>query len=109
MGEKLLEGLMIDPTAATGTKSDKLIPPGEGWTRFDDEMLWDPRSKIYFAQVGSRMGQYLVRDAKDTKWQEVDTPHTPVDAEITARGGGANITRKGAKLERTVLLNELPK
>mmetsp|Transcript_853 Transcript_853/g.2379 ORF Transcript_853/g.2379 Transcript_853/m.2379 type:complete len:795 (+) Transcript_853:44-2428(+) len=107
--ETFLEGLLVDPRAATGVKQEKLIPPGEGWTRFDDEMLWDPRSRVYFAQVGSRMGQYLMQDEKTKQWQEVDTPHSSADFPITARAGGANAVRKGSKLERTVLLNELPK
>mmetsp|Transcript_76257 Transcript_76257/g.176975 ORF Transcript_76257/g.176975 Transcript_76257/m.176975 type:complete len:795 (+) Transcript_76257:46-2430(+) len=106
--ESSLEGLMVDPRASTGIKQEKLIPPGEGWTRLDDEMLWDPRSKVYFAQVGSRMGQYLMQDAKK-QWLEVDTPHSSAEFPIAARAGGASAVRKGCKLERTVLLNELPK
>jgi len=107
--ESSLEGLLVDPRASTGVKQEKLIPPGEGWVKFDDEMSWDPRSKVYFAQVGSRMGQYLMKDEKTNQWQEVDTPHSSADFPIAARAGGASAVRKGNKLERTVLLNELPK
>lgn len=107
--EGSLEGLLVDPRATTGVKQEKLIPPGEGWTRFNDEMLWDLRSEVYFAQLGSRMGQYLMKDAKSSEWREVDTPHSSNEFPITARAGGANAVRKGIKLERTVLLNELPK
>lgn len=105
--ESSLEGLLVDPRASTGVKQEKLIPPGEGWTRFDDEMLWDPRSGVYFAQIGARMGQYLMKDGN--QWQEVDTPHSSVELPLNARAGGASAVRKGSKLERTVLLNELPK
>lgn len=28
----------------TGFAQERLIPPGEGWVRFNDEMLWDPMS-----------------------------------------------------------------
>ena len=28
----------------------------------EDEMLWEPRSEVYFAQKGSQMGQYLMKD-----------------------------------------------
>merc|ERR550514_2487326 len=56
------------------------------------------------------MGQYLVQDA-NTKggWKEVDTPHVGSEYPINARAGGASVVRKGAKMERTVLLPELPK
>merc|ERR1719159_200883 len=40
---------------------------------------------------------------------EVDPPHISIDLPIAARAAGANAVRKGAKMERTVLLNELPK
>jgi len=107
--ESSLEGLLVDPRATSGIKQEKLIPPGEGWTRFDDELLWDPRSKVYFAQLGSRMGQYLMQDEKTKQWQEVDTPHSSAEFAVAARAGGASAVRRGSKLERTVLLNELPK
>mmetsp|Transcript_63735 Transcript_63735/g.184856 ORF Transcript_63735/g.184856 Transcript_63735/m.184856 type:complete len:799 (+) Transcript_63735:189-2585(+) len=109
IAEGSFDGLLLDPTAKSGMKVEKLIPPGEGWVRFTDDMLWDPRSEVYFVQVGSQMGKYLMKDAKSKEFHEVNTPHSPVDFALTARAAGANLTRRGPKLERTVLLNELPK
>merc|ERR1719159_2316631 len=40
---------------------------------------------------------------------EVDPPHSSMDFPISVRGGGGSSVRRGPKLERTVLLNELPK
>lgn len=105
--ESSLEGLIA--VTATATKAEKLIPPGEGWVRFNDEMLWDPRSQVYFAQTGPRMGQYLMQDEKPKMYKEVNTPHSGIEHPILVRAGGASSVRRGAKLERTVLLNELPK
>lgn len=90
-------------------KQEKLIPPGEGWTRANDEMLWDVRSQVHFVQSGARKGQYLTKDSKTGKWEEVDAPHVPMDVPVAVRAGGGSAVRRGAKLERTVLLNELPK
>mmetsp|Transcript_92967 Transcript_92967/g.268475 ORF Transcript_92967/g.268475 Transcript_92967/m.268475 type:complete len:801 (-) Transcript_92967:98-2500(-) len=107
--ETSFEGLLIDPMAKSGTKVEKLIPPGEGWVRYSDDMLWDPRSEVYFVQVGSQMGKYLMKDKKTKEFQEVNTPNRAAEYNLIARAGGANITRKGVKMERTVLLPELPK
>lgn len=92
-----------------GLKQEKLIPPGEGWTRATDDMLWDPRSEVYFVQSGDRMGQYLMKDKTSKEFEEVDPPHKGIELPIVARAAGANAIRRGAKLERTVLLNDLPK
>jgi len=106
--ESTLEGLIgVQPSASA--KQDKLIPPGEGWTRYNDDMLWDTRSRVYFVQTGDKAGQYLMEGEKSSGFKEVDTPHVSVDYPITARAGGASVVRKGAKMERTVLLPELPK
>jgi len=93
-------------TPATG---ERLIPPGEGWIRFNDDMLWEPRSEVYFAQQGANAGKYLMKDPKKSQWQTVSAPHTVSEAPVTLRAGGANILRKGAKLDRTVLLPVLGK
>mmetsp|Transcript_51684 Transcript_51684/g.135768 ORF Transcript_51684/g.135768 Transcript_51684/m.135768 type:complete len:803 (+) Transcript_51684:109-2517(+) len=103
------ESLLLDPLAKTGTKQEKLIPPGEGWTRFNDEMLWNARSEVYFVQIGSQMGKYLMKDTRSKQFQEVNSPHSPLDISVSVRVGGANLVRRGTKLERTVLLAELPK
>mmetsp|Transcript_60118 Transcript_60118/g.155361 ORF Transcript_60118/g.155361 Transcript_60118/m.155361 type:complete len:799 (+) Transcript_60118:47-2443(+) len=107
--ESSFEGLLRDPQAKTGTKVEKLIPPGEGWVRSNDEMLWDPRSEVYFVQIGTQMGKYLMKDSKTKQFQEVDTPHTSTEFAINARAGGASLVRKGAKMERTVMLPDMPK
>lgn len=101
--DSFLDGLLV----ANDSASKLLIPKGEGWTRYDDDKLWEPRSKVYFVQTGSRMGQYLKNLGNE--WQEVDVPHTGFEYPVNARASGANVIRRGAKLERTVLLNELPK
>jgi len=108
--ESCIESLLVDPSAKSGQKQEKLIPPGEGWVRFSDELLRDPRSGVYFSQLGSRMGQYLMEDpVSEGSFREVDTPHTSSDFPVVARAAGASAVRRGAKMERTVLLNELPK
>lgn len=107
--ESSFEGLLIDPLAKSGTKVEKLIPPGEGWVRYSDDMLWDPRSEVYFVQVGGQMGKYLMKDSETKDFQEVNTPHCSSEFNLYARAGAANVTRKGVKMERTVLLPELPK
>ncbi|CAK8991308.1 unnamed protein product [Durusdinium trenchii] len=88
---------------------ERLIPPGEGWVRFNDEMLWEPRSEVYFAQKGAQMGKYLMKDAKTNQFSTVDSPHQSVDAPVAVRAAGTNILRSGSKLDRTVLLPELKK
>lgn len=110
-GENSLAGLIgrtIDVGGAV-VKQDKLIPYGEGWQRQSDEMLWEPRSGVYFAQLGPKMGQYLMTDEKTKSLKEVGLPHRSVEHPILARGAFANVTRRGAKMERTVVLGELPK
>lgn len=113
-----LEGLLAsDPlgplnnvtVGPNGPKPERLIPPGEGWIRYNDEMLWEPRSEVYFSQTGTQMGQYLMKIQSSQQWQVVNPPNQSTEAPINVRAGGANILRKGAKLERTVLLPELPK
>lgn len=108
--EAAIAGLLA-PVSSTVTvvETKKLIPPGEGWTRFSDDMLWDPRSEVYFAQTGDQAGKYLMKDQKTKEWQVVTTPHAGVDKPIVVRAGGSSNVRKGAKLERTVILNEMPK
>lgn len=111
--ESSLEGLLAaDPrqaATASAPKPEKLIPPGEGWVRFSDQMLWEPRSEVYFAQAGSEAGKYLMKEKSSGAFQEVESPHLGFEAPITVRAGGASFLRKGSKLERTVLLPEIPK
>eukprot|EP00928_Gymnodinium_smaydae_P031206 TRINITY_DN22978_c0_g1_i1.p2 TRINITY_DN22978_c0_g1~~TRINITY_DN22978_c0_g1_i1.p2 ORF type:complete len:825 (+),score=180.66 TRINITY_DN22978_c0_g1_i1:84-2477(+) len=106
--ESTLEGL-LDLRSNSNLKQEKLIPPGEGWTRFNDEMLWDVRSKVYFVQTGKQAGKYLMRNDKTLEFRQVNPPHAGVEHPIAARAGAASTIRKGAKMERTVILPELPK
>eukprot|EP00931_Biecheleriopsis_adriatica_P100902 TRINITY_DN76138_c0_g1_i1.p1 TRINITY_DN76138_c0_g1~~TRINITY_DN76138_c0_g1_i1.p1 ORF type:complete len:764 (+),score=178.46 TRINITY_DN76138_c0_g1_i1:147-2438(+) len=94
-----------DAPAAPG----RLIPPGEGWARFNDDMLREPRSEVYFAQQGAQAGKYLMKDAKTGQFQTVNAPHVSSEIPIAVRAGGSNILRKGAKLDRSVLLPDLKK
>jgi len=104
-----MEGL-LDVKCDTKLTPTKLIPPGEGWTRFNDEMLWESRSGVYFVQSGKKAGQYLMPITGATgQFKEVDAPHKTTEVPVSARAGGASLVRKGAKQERTVLLPELPK
>eukprot|EP00435_Cladocopium_sp_Y103_P022393 s645_g5.t1 len=70
---EVLEGI-YNAMRQSQVAPERLIPPGEGWVRFneprkkrkgqavDDEMLWEPRSEVYFAQKGNQMGKYLMKD-----------------------------------------------
>jgi len=91
------------------TGSQKLIPPGEGWVRHDELMLVNPQSQVYFVQIGKRSGQYLKRDPKKEKWEEVDVPHPSQEYPISLRAASASCVRKGGKLDRAVLLNDITK
>lgn len=105
---EVLEGI-YNAMRQSQVAPERLIPPGEGWVRFNDEMLWEPRSEVYFAQKGNQMGKYLMKDAKSNQFESVATPHQSAEAAVSVRAGGTNILRQGNKLDRTVLLPELKK
>eukprot|EP00747_Dinoflagellata_sp_TGD_P164150 gnl/TRDRNA2_/TRDRNA2_183678_c0_seq1.p1 gnl/TRDRNA2_/TRDRNA2_183678_c0~~gnl/TRDRNA2_/TRDRNA2_183678_c0_seq1.p1 ORF type:complete len:788 (+),score=183.38 gnl/TRDRNA2_/TRDRNA2_183678_c0_seq1:174-2537(+) len=90
------------------TIQPKLIPPGEGWVRFDEDKLVDPRSQIYFVQAGKRAGQYLRRQGGDT-WEKVDAPNVPQEFPVAINAVSSSVVRKGAKLDRAVILPDITK
>jgi len=100
-------------TSALGPQASavvqKLIPPGEGWTRYDDDMLMDQRSQIYFVQAGPRRGQYLKHDPKSNRFEDVGVPHASKEFPITLSAGSGCSIRRGAKLDRVVVLNDIAK
>mmetsp|Transcript_46708 Transcript_46708/g.108891 ORF Transcript_46708/g.108891 Transcript_46708/m.108891 type:complete len:782 (+) Transcript_46708:70-2415(+) len=105
-----LDGMLAGAVQTNGPAvpgKDRLIPPGEGWTRASETMLWDCRSQVYFVQVGDKAGQYLLKDKSG--WTEVDPPHTGMEYPIQVRAAGASYVKRGAKMERSVMLPELPK
>lgn len=86
----------------------RLIPPGEGWVRHDEEKLVNPQSQIYFVQVGKRAGQYLKRECAET-WSVITAPHKPTEQALSLSAASASFVRTGAKLERAVILNDITK
>jgi len=95
--------------AQASTAVQKLIPPGEGWTRYDEEMLVNHQSQVYFSQIGSQAGQYFRRDPKTQRLSSVDGPHKSREHPLTVSAASASSVRKGTKLDRAVLLNDITK
>jgi len=92
-----------------GAKSRYLIPPGEGWTKHDEDTSIHERSGVYFMQVGERAGEYLKRNPETKRLEEVGVPHRPREYPIKLGPGSASFVRKGAKLDRAVLLGDIAK
>eukprot|EP00747_Dinoflagellata_sp_TGD_P019437 gnl/TRDRNA2_/TRDRNA2_127175_c0_seq1.p1 gnl/TRDRNA2_/TRDRNA2_127175_c0~~gnl/TRDRNA2_/TRDRNA2_127175_c0_seq1.p1 ORF type:complete len:772 (-),score=134.66 gnl/TRDRNA2_/TRDRNA2_127175_c0_seq1:115-2430(-) len=88
---------------------EKLLPLGEGWTRHSEDVLVHPQSNIYFVQRGTKAGQYLrpAPAGAGSEWEEISAPHVPVEHPIVAVASSASIVRKGAKLDRAVILNDI--
>lgn len=95
--------------AKSATVEQKLIPPGEGWTRYDEEKLVNQQSQVYFVQVGPKAGQYLKWDAAAQKFDDVGTPHVSKESPITLSAASASMVRRGTKLDRAVILNDVAK
>mmetsp|Transcript_101353 Transcript_101353/g.293112 ORF Transcript_101353/g.293112 Transcript_101353/m.293112 type:complete len:773 (-) Transcript_101353:78-2396(-) len=87
----------------------KLIPPGEGWTRYDEEQVVDQRSQVYFVQIGPRAGQYLKRNSDTGKFETVGPPNTSKNFPIAVSAGSASLIKRGVKLDRVVILNDIAK
>lgn len=89
--------------------SDDANPIGEGWSRYNTELLIHPPSQVYFAQRGDQRGKYLLK-AKDG-WAVCPAPHVGVDCPIVVRAASASVQRPGSekKLDRSVVLAEMPK
>eukprot|EP00928_Gymnodinium_smaydae_P056343 TRINITY_DN39737_c0_g1_i1.p1 TRINITY_DN39737_c0_g1~~TRINITY_DN39737_c0_g1_i1.p1 ORF type:complete len:800 (-),score=96.24 TRINITY_DN39737_c0_g1_i1:64-2178(-) len=101
-----LPGTWASPASST-TQVQALIPPGEGWVRHDETKLVDPRSQVYFVQLGDRAGQYLKRKGKE--WEQVSAPHAPQEFAMLSRAANGYMVRQGTKLDRAVLLNDITK
>lgn len=93
------------PSAAV----QKLIPPGEGWTRYGEDMLINQQSQVCFVQIGPRAGQYLKLDSKSAGWEEVAAPHASREYPVSLCAASASLVRKGTKLDHAVLLNDITK
>lgn len=92
----------------------KLLPPGEGWTRHSEDMLVHSKSQVYFVQSGDRAGQFLWRASacdrsEPGEWEDAEPPHCPQDYPILVRAATASSVRRGGKMDRAVLLNDITK
>lgn len=101
--------------AASRAISDEIQPVGEGWSRHNQELLVHPPSQVFFAQRGNFRGKYLVRD-EDTKekFRVCPAPHVGRECPIELRAAAASVVRpelveKEAKMERAVVIAEMPK
>ncbi|CAE7860642.1 PIN1, partial [Symbiodinium microadriaticum] len=90
------------------SKEEALVPPGEGWMRHSPTMLVHPQSQVFFFQTGEKAGSY-VRRGTSAEWQDIDPPHTPQEYDLLVRAGSASSSRRGAKLDRAVILNDVTK
>lgn len=94
--------------AKAANSGKRLIPPGEGWTRHDEEFLVNQQSGVYFSQAGERAARYFRRTEKGDM-EEVGQPHAPKEFPNVMSAASASAVRKGAKLDRAVLLNDITK
>lgn len=86
---------------------EKLLPPGEGWCRHSEDMLVHPLSQVFFVQTGSRAGKYLRRSTDRIAWEDIVAPHAPQEHPFIFRAASASCVRRGGKLDRAVLLNDI--
>lgn len=86
---------------------EKLLPPGEGWSRQSEDTLLHALSQVCFVQSGERAGQYLRRGAEGQEWEAVGPPHAPRELPVALRAASASCVRRGGKLDRAVLLNDI--
>lgn len=107
--ESLLEGFAISNRGSTSDSKKRLIPRGEGWVRHDDVTLVNPQSQVLFLQEGARAGSYMKQDPGTKKLTDVSEPHVPQEFKASIRGATASWIRKGAKMDRAVLLNDITK
>lgn len=105
--EKHLDKFTKTNTDQAKGPAQKLIPPGEGWVRHEDDILVNTQSQVFFAQAGSRAGQYLKRVVD--RWAEVNKPHVSQEFPVAVRPTSGCVVRRGAKLDRAVLLPDVPK
>eukprot|EP00929_Paragymnodinium_shiwhaense_P100788 TRINITY_DN63380_c0_g1_i1.p1 TRINITY_DN63380_c0_g1~~TRINITY_DN63380_c0_g1_i1.p1 ORF type:complete len:799 (-),score=186.14 TRINITY_DN63380_c0_g1_i1:93-2489(-) len=108
--ESLLQGHVMPIVGQSSAAPERLIPPGEGWTRHDDEMLVNLQSQVLFSQEGMRAGKYFKPNASSGELEEVEAPHIPQHAPVTLRASSASWIKKGGtKLDRAVLLPDITK
>eukprot|EP00933_Yihiella_yeosuensis_P026374 TRINITY_DN20459_c0_g1_i1.p1 TRINITY_DN20459_c0_g1~~TRINITY_DN20459_c0_g1_i1.p1 ORF type:complete len:763 (+),score=162.92 TRINITY_DN20459_c0_g1_i1:49-2289(+) len=88
---------------------ERLVPPGEGWTRHREDTLVHSQSGVYFVQTGPKAGKYVKPGSGKDEWTEIDAPHTPVEHDIRVSSASASTIRKGAKLDRAVILSDIGK
>lgn len=108
--ERDLEGFSVPaggPQISSVTQ--KLIPPGEGWVRNDDNSVIDPRSGVVFVQIGQRAGSFLRMNQTTGILDDVGEPHVPKEYKHSLTASSSSWVRKGAKLDRAVLLNDIAK
>eukprot|EP00931_Biecheleriopsis_adriatica_P091977 TRINITY_DN65819_c0_g1_i1.p1 TRINITY_DN65819_c0_g1~~TRINITY_DN65819_c0_g1_i1.p1 ORF type:complete len:729 (-),score=188.42 TRINITY_DN65819_c0_g1_i1:8-2161(-) len=102
---------------------DEAIPVGEGWSRHNQEMLVHAPSQVFFAQRGDQRGKYLMK-SDDGGWSVCPAPHNSIDCPIEVRAAAASVLspsistdgtagkdaeRKPEKLDRSVVLADMPK
>lgn len=109
--EKQLEFTLpgLQGNQALPVVQQKLLPRGEGWSRHSDDMLVHSQSQIFFVQIGDKAGQYMRRSVCGQSWEDVDEPHNPQEHPVLLRTASASCVRRGGKLDRAVLLNDITK
>lgn len=105
--EEQLEGFMVgvQPTSL----SQKLLPPGEGWVRNDDNSVINPQSGIVFVQLGPRAGSFLKLNAATKSLEDAGEPHPPAEYKHSLSAASSSWVRRGAKLDRAVILSDITK
>ncbi|CAE8697429.1 unnamed protein product, partial [Polarella glacialis] len=89
--------------------AERLLPPGEGWTRHSDTMLVHAQSQVYFVQYGEEAGKYYRPGASKGQWDAIGAPHSPQEHDLLVRAASASAVRRGVKLDRAVILNDIAK
>ncbi|CAJ1444939.1 unnamed protein product [Effrenium voratum] len=107
--ESRLEGFVIMNQGPSPDNKKRQIPRGEGWVRHDDVTVINPQSQVLFLQEGARAGAYCKQDPSTKKLVEIGEPHVPQDFKAAIRGATASWIRKGVKMDRAVLLNDITK
>lgn len=111
--EGALDGFVVSALAAEASAvTKKLIPPGEGWVRHDDAMVMNPHAQVYFVQVPTpafEAGAYLKMNPLTQSLDHAGEPHVPRELRTSCSAASASWVRKGAKLDRAVLLNDITK
>lgn len=88
---------------------EKLLPPGEGWCRYNEELQVHSFAvpPVYFATSGPRAGQYATGGSDGQQWEVVPVPHVPREHPVRVAAASTTCARKGGKLDRAVLLPDI--